>query len=158
MFRHYRVILRELFKLHKYFKCSFWQYNLQLRCFTLVLCKFSYENLHRHMKLKTNRCHYFNFIHISTDLYTFRAHRPILRRIHTAVHTTFGSVVVPFGPRRERYSHWTNGCVNCCVNFPADGPVGPKRVEIRRYMNKIEIVTSVGFSFHTLKWCTVQKA
>jgi hypothetical protein len=31
------------------------------------------------------------------------------------------------------------------VNSPEDGPVGPKHVEIRRYMNKIEIVTSVGF-------------
>jgi hypothetical protein len=30
------------------------------------------------------------------------------------------------------------------VNSPEDGPVGPKHVEIRRYMNKIEIVTSVG--------------
>jgi hypothetical protein len=29
----------------------------------------------------------------------FRAYRPILRRIHTAVHITIGSVVVPFGPR-----------------------------------------------------------
>jgi hypothetical protein len=28
----------------------------------------------------------------------FRAHRPIVRRIHTAVHTTVGSVAVPFGP------------------------------------------------------------
>jgi hypothetical protein len=34
------------------------------------------------------------------------------------------------------------------VNSPEDGPVGPKHVETRRYMNKIEIVTSVGFSFH----------
>jgi hypothetical protein len=38
--------------------------------------------------------------------------------------------------------------VNSCVNSPEDGPVGPKHVEICRYMNKIEIVTSVGFSFH----------
>jgi hypothetical protein len=52
----------------------------------------------------------------------------------------------------------TNGCVNSCVNSPEDGPVGPKHVEIRRYINKIEIVTSVGFSFHMLKGCTVQKA
>jgi hypothetical protein len=37
------------------------------------------------------------------------------------------------------------------VNSPEDGPVGPKHVEICRYMNKIEIVTSVGFSFHTMK-------
>jgi hypothetical protein len=51
--------------------------------------------------------------------------------------------------RPELYSHWTNGCVNSCVNSPEDGPVGPRHVEIRRYMNKIEIVTSVGFSFHT---------
>jgi hypothetical protein len=29
----------------------------------------------------------------------FRAHRPILRRIHTAVHTTIGSMAVPLGPR-----------------------------------------------------------
>jgi hypothetical protein len=35
--------------------------------------------------------------------------------------------------------------VNSCANSPEDGPVGPKHVEIRRYMNKIEIVTSVGF-------------
>jgi hypothetical protein len=53
-------------------------------------------------------------------------------------------------PRPERYNHWTNGCVNSYVNSPEDGPVGPKHVEIRRYTNKIEIVTSVGFSFHTL--------
>jgi hypothetical protein len=31
----------------------------------------------------------------------------------------------------------TNGCVNSCVKFPEDGPVAPKHVEIRRYMNKI---------------------
>ena len=43
-----------------------------------------------------------------------------------------------------------SGCVNSCVNSPEDGPVGPKHVEIRRYMNKIEIVTSVGFSLHIL--------
>jgi hypothetical protein len=33
------------------------------------------------------------------------------------------------------------------VNSPEDRPVGPKHVEISRY--KIEIVTSVGFSFHS---------
>jgi len=33
------------------------------------------------------------------------------------------------------------------VNSPEDGLVGPKHVEIRRYTNKIETVTSVGFSF-----------
>jgi len=44
------------------------------------------------------------------------------------------------------------------VNSPEDGPVGPKHVEIRRHMNKIETVTSVGFSFLMLKRRTVQKA
>jgi hypothetical protein len=29
----------------------------------------------------------------------FRAYKPILSRIHTAVHTTIGSVAVPFRPR-----------------------------------------------------------
>ena len=37
------------------------------------------------------------------------------------------------------------------MNSPEDGPVGPKHVESRRYMNKIEIVTSVGFSFRIQK-------
>jgi hypothetical protein len=44
------------------------------------------------------------------------------------------------------------------VSSPEDGPVSPKHVEIRQYMNEIEIVTSVGFSFHMLKRCTVQNA
>ena len=35
--------------------------------------------------------------------------------------------------------------MNSCVNSPEGGPVGPKHVEIRQYINKIEIVTSVGF-------------
>ena len=52
--------------------------------------------------------------------------------------------------RPEQYRHWTNGCVNSCTNSPEDGPVGPKHVEIRQYMNKIEIVTSVGF--HSIRW------
>jgi len=106
--------------------------------------------------IKTNWCHYFNFIYILPDLYMFRAHRPILRGVHTAVHTTIGSVSVLLWPCvlyvvniqstwPEQYRHWTNGCVNSCVNSPEDGPVGPKHVEIRQYINKIEIVTSVGF-------------
>ena len=53
----------------------------------------------RYKKWKTNWCHFFNFIHISTDLYMFRAHRPIFRRIRTAVPTTIGSVSVPFWTR-----------------------------------------------------------
>jgi hypothetical protein len=52
----------------------------------------------------------------------------------------------------------TNGCVNSCANSPENGPVGLKHVEIHRYMNKIEIVTSVGFSFYMLKGSMVQKA
>jgi hypothetical protein len=57
--------------------------------------------------------------------------------------------------------------VLCDLSVPPreDGPVGPKHVEIRRYMNKIEIVTSVGFfipyvekmhgtkSLKFIKWC-----
>jgi len=42
------------------------------------------------------------------------------------------------------------------VNSLEDGPAGPKHVEIRRYMNKIETVTSVGFLFLMLKSCTVK--
>ena len=41
------------------------------------------------------------------------------------------------------------------MNSPEDGPVGPKHVEIRRYMNKIETVTSVGFSFLIIYECHV---
>ena len=35
--------------------------------------------------------------------------------------------------------------MNSFVNSLEDGPVGPKHVEIRQYINKTEIVTSVGF-------------
>ena len=48
--------------------------------------------------IKTNWCHYFNFIYILPGLYMFRAHRPILRRVHTAVHTTIGSVSILLWP------------------------------------------------------------
>ena len=47
--------------------------------------------------MKTNRCHY--FIRILLDLYMFRAHRPIFRRVRTAVHTTIGSVSVALWTR-----------------------------------------------------------
>jgi hypothetical protein len=53
------------------------------------------EDTRHYKKWKTNWCHCFNFIHISTDLYMFWAHRPILRSYHVAVHTTIGSVSVP---------------------------------------------------------------
>jgi len=42
--------------------------------------------------MKTNWCHY--FIRILPDLYMFRSHRPIFRRVRTAAHTTIGSVSV----------------------------------------------------------------
>ena len=102
--------------------------------------------------MQTNWCHY--FIRILLDLYMFRAHRPIFRRVRTAVDTTIGSVSVLLclrslyvdniqSTRTEWYRYWTNGCVNSCKNAPEDEPVGPKRVEIQQYTNKI--VTSVGF-------------
>jgi len=119
--------------------------------------------------MKTNWCHY--FVRILLGLYMFRAHRPIFRRVRTAVHTTIDSVSVRSGPvlcvlwpvlvtnshqdrpqhrehasRADRY--WTNGCVNSCTNSPEDGPVGPKHVETQQYTNKI--VTSVGF--HSIRW------
>ena len=43
--------------------------------------------------------------------------------------------------------------MNSCVNSPEDGPVGPKHVEIRQYINKIEIVTSV--VFYSIYWTLV---
>ena len=113
----------------------------------------NFSNAPNNVWNKTNWCHYFNFIYILPYLDMFRAHRPILRRVHTAVHTTIGSVSVLLWPCAlcvqstwpEQYRQWTNGCVNSCVNSPEDGPVGPKHVEVRQYINKIEIVTSVGF-------------
>jgi len=104
--------------------------------------------------MKTNWCHY--FIRILLDLYMFRAHRPIFRRVRTTVHTTIGSVSVPQSTRKERDRNWTNGCVSSCTNSPEDGPVGPKHVEIQQYTNKI--VTSVGFhsiSMQTFIYCKV---
>jgi len=98
--------------------------------------------------IKTNWCHY--FIRILLDLYMFRAHRPIFRRVRTAVHTTIGSVSVPLCSRAGRHRNWTNGCVNSCTNSPEDGPVDPKHVEIQQYMNKI--VTSVGFHSICYYW------
>jgi hypothetical protein len=86
----------------------------------------------------------------------FRAHRPILRRIHTAVHITTGSWHYNYMVTFIVISG-TNGCVNSCVNSPEDGPVGPKHVEIRRYKNKIKIVTSVGFSFHNFCDCLANR-
>jgi len=96
--------------------------------------------------MKTNWCHY--FIRRLLDLYMFRAHRLIFKRVRTAAHTTIGSVSVPLfsralSTRTEWHRNWTNGCVSNCTNSPEHGPVGPKHVEIQQYMNKI--VTSVAF-------------
>jgi hypothetical protein len=77
---------------------------------------------------------------------------------HWFIGCTFWAACSVQSTRPERYNHWTNGCVNNCMNSPEDGPVGPKHVEIRRNRKKIEIVTSVGSSFHMLKGFTVQKA
>ena len=61
---------------------------------------------------------------------------------HSCSHNHWFSIrtVLVQNTRPERYEYWTNGCGNSCVNSPEDGLV-------RRYMNKIETVTSVGFSF-----------
>jgi hypothetical protein len=83
--------------------------------------------------------------------------------IYRRISTCFG----PTGPFSGEFTqlftqplvHWLyhSGRVVCML-WLVLVTVGPKHVEIRRYMNKIEIVTSVGFSFHMLKGCTVQKA
>jgi len=95
--------------------------------------------------MKINWFHY--FIRILLDLYMFRAHRPIFRRVRTALPTTIVSVSVRSGQHTEHASradrYWTNVCGNSCTNSPEDGPVGPKHVETQQYTNKI--MTSVGF-------------
>ena len=57
----------------------------------IFILSFLYLASFQHKKWKTNWCHCFNFIPIWTDLYMFRAHRPIFSRFHTAIHTTIGS-------------------------------------------------------------------
>jgi len=66
----------------------------------------------------------------------FRAHRPIFRRVHTAVHTIIGSVSVLLWP-----------CALYVVAGLGDYSL-LKHVEIRQYIIKIKIMTSVGFLFH----------
>jgi len=78
------------------------------RLTTWLIVTFLYRASFQHKKWKTNWCHCFNFIHISTDLYMFRAHRPIFRKIRTAVHTTIGSVSVPFWTDRTRVQNGTD--------------------------------------------------
>jgi len=74
----------------------------------------------------------------------FRPHRPIFRRVHIAVHTTIGSVSVPF---RSRAPYVVAGLGDCPLeNSHQDRPETCRDPTI--YTNKIEIVTSVGFSFH----------
>jgi len=57
--------------------------------------------------MQTNWCHY--FIRILLDLYMFRAHSPIIRRVRTAVHTTIGSVPVPLCSRALYTAREQNG-------------------------------------------------
>jgi len=72
-------------------------------CILIIIKVFFYQLMHNWIVLKTtygmktNWCHY--FIRILLDLYMFRAHRPIFRRVRTAVHTTIGSVSVPLCSR-----------------------------------------------------------
>jgi len=82
--------------------------------------------------------------------------------IYRRISTCFGPTGTSSGEFTQLFpqplvQYWTNGCGNSCVNSPEDGPVGPKHVEIRRYMNKIETVTSVCFSFLMCKgnWQTI---
>jgi len=75
------------------------QNNRQNCSSVYLILSFLYRASFQHKKWKTNRCHCLNFTHTSTDLYMFRVHRPIFRRIHTAVPTTIGSVSVPFWSR-----------------------------------------------------------
>jgi hypothetical protein len=50
-------------------------YSIKENCQNYFI-SFLYHASFQHMKWKTNRCHCFNFIHISTDLYMFRATGP----------------------------------------------------------------------------------
>jgi hypothetical protein len=95
----------------------FYDYYYHISSYSLR-SKFLYRAYFQKKKKKTNRCHYFNFIHISTNLYIFRAYRPILKKIHTAVHTTIGSVAVPLGPR-ALYVVWARG-PNSTATEPMD--------------------------------------
>jgi hypothetical protein len=75
--------------------------NTFITCVRLTLTILTKRNILRYCEehpvliTKTNWCHCFNFIHISTGLYMFRSYRPILRRHYVAAHTIIGSVCVP---------------------------------------------------------------
>ena len=76
--------------------------------------------------MKTNWCHY--FIRILLDLYMFRAHRPIFRRVRTAVHTTIGSVSVPLCYIEWKPTDVTILFVYCWIST-CFGPTGPSSGE-----------------------------
>jgi hypothetical protein len=124
------------------------------------ICK-SKRNRHCAYEMKNQQMSLFQFYsYIDASLHVSGPQAHPQENSHSCSHNHWfsGCTVRAVCTRPERYSHWTNGCVNSCVNSPEDGPVDPKYVEMRRYMNKIEILVSVGFLFHMLKGCTVQKA
>ena len=81
------------------------------------------------------------YLYIAGSLYVSGPQAHPQESSHSCSHNTWFSVCTALAV----YRHWTKCCVNSCVNSLEDGPVGPKHVEIRQYINKIEIVTSVGF-------------
>ena len=98
--------------------------------------------------IKTNWCHY--FIRILPDLYMFRAHRPHLQESsYSCSHNHwFNFCAALFAWQHTEHANRAAQILNQWLceqlyNSPEVGPVGPKRVEIRQYTNKI--VTSVGF-------------
>jgi len=117
----------------------------------------------RHFNIHRNECSYiwnknqlmslFQFyLYIAGSLHVSGPQAHPQESSHSCSHNDWFSVCTALAvcsviqsTRPEQYRHWTNGCVDSCVNSPEDGPVGPKHVEIRQYMNKIQIVTSVGF-------------
>jgi len=71
-----------LAKLHKYFKCSCWEYNLQLRCFTQVLCEL-------HFALWPTNAQLF---HKLSHSYMFRHYRVILRELVISTLPSYTSI------------------------------------------------------------------
>jgi hypothetical protein len=140
MFKFKSYLFLNLLKLYSFYflfqkfqHSKFTQTNLCFKIF--VLCIFSIINE------KPTNVSVSNFIHILIYLYIFRAHWPILRRYHVAVHTTFASFFVP-RPRRHR--NCTNGCVNSYVISSEDGPVGPKYVEVRQFIIHLAVCLTTG--------------
>jgi hypothetical protein len=106
------------------------------------ILSFLYRASFQHMKLKTNRCHNFNlYSYIDGSLHVSGPQAHPQENSHSCSHNHWFSgctvqAACCVSTQPEQYSHWTNGCVNSCVNSPEDGPVGLKQVENRRYKNK----------------------